>query len=75
MNVRLEFQHKLQALEGDIIRLGSMVDEAIANAIKALEEGDLVLAQQVVRNDENINRLTWPQTLSAWPTTRPAWRG
>ncbi len=59
MNVRLEFQHKLQALEGDVIRLGSMVDEAIANAIKALEEGDLVLAQQVVRNDENINRLRY----------------
>lgn len=59
MNVRLEFQHKLQALEGDVIRLGSMVDEAIANAIKALEDGDLVLAQQVVRNDENINRLRY----------------
>lgn len=59
MNVRLEFQHKLQALEGDVIRLGSMVDEAIVNAVKALEEGDLVLAQQVVRNDENINRLRY----------------
>ncbi len=58
-NVRLDFQHKLQALEGDVIRLGSMVDEAIANAIKSLEEGDLALAQQVVRNDEAINRLRY----------------
>lgn len=56
---RQEFHDKLEALKGDVLRLGSMVDEAIVNAEKALEEGDVALAQQLVEDDEEINRLRY----------------
>lgn len=56
---RQEFHDKLQALQGDVLRLGSMVDEAIANALQCLEEGDLRLAQELVKGDEEVNRLRY----------------
>lgn len=56
---RHEFQDKLDALKGDVLRLGSMVDEAIATAGRCLEDGDLKRAQQLVDNDEEINRVRY----------------
>lgn len=56
---RQEFHDKLQTLKGDVLRLGSMVDEAIVTAEKVLESGDIALAEQLVEDDEEVNRLRY----------------
>lgn len=56
---RQEFHNKLETLKGDVLRLGSMVDEAILNAEKVLEGGDVALAEQLVEDDEEVNRLRY----------------
>lgn len=56
---RQEFHDKLETLKGDVLRLGSMVDEAILNAEKVLEAGDIALAEQLVADDEDVNRLRY----------------
>lgn len=59
MDIRQEFQHKLESLVGDVLRLGSMVDVALQKAVTALVEDDISLAQQVVAEDEQMNRLRY----------------
>jgi phosphate transport system protein len=50
---------ELTAIQNDILRLGSMVEEAIQQAIKALKGRDVQLAQQVIADDERINSLRY----------------
>jgi phosphate transport system protein len=57
MTTRVAFNHALQLLRDDVLRLGSMVDAAINNAVRALKEGNLALAGQIIAEDEAINDL------------------
>lgn len=57
--VRQDYLHKLELLKEDVSRLGFMADEAVARAMRALAGSDLSLAQAVVRDDEQINRLRY----------------
>jgi phosphate transport system protein len=57
MSLRLAFDEDLRELRDHILRLGSMVDTAIGQAMTALKERDLSLAQEVIAGDEGINDL------------------
>jgi phosphate transport system protein len=57
MTTRVAFDHALKDLRDDVLRMGSMVDTAINNAVRALKESNLSLAHQVVAEDDKINDL------------------
>jgi len=48
---------ELQALNEQIIRLGSLVDEALELALDALAKGDIAAASMVIENDNLIDSL------------------
>ncbi len=51
------FDRDLEAVQSLVLRMGGLVEEAITNAAKALEEGDLELADSVRKGDKQIDRL------------------
>lgn len=50
------FEKHLQALKEDIVFLSSMVEKAIDLSVNALKGRDLKLANQIIADDEKINR-------------------
>lgn len=50
------FDHDLQALMNEFLRMGGMAEENLKNAIKALIESDSMLAEQVIKGDKLINQ-------------------
>src|SRR5438477_7546777 len=48
---------ELQELDGQIIQLGSLVDDALEKALQALETGDLAQAGRVIEADVLIDSL------------------
>jgi phosphate transport system protein len=57
MTTRIAFDQALTELRDDVLRMGSMVDAAIDNAVRALKESDLALAGQIIVEDAKINEL------------------
>lgn len=57
--VRVAFSQSLRELQDGVITLGSMVEKAVGRAIESLTNQDAGLAQQVVENDEQINKMRW----------------
>ena len=55
--LRSTFDQALTALKEDVLRLGSLVDEAVAGAGRALVERDVDLADRVRWDDEQVNEL------------------
>lgn len=53
--MRKTFHEKLNEIYADVISMGSMVQEAVHNAIKALVEVDVELAQKVIDEDIKID--------------------
>jgi phosphate transport system protein len=53
---RQNFENHLQILQEELLVLGSMVEKAIMRSTEALKNRNLELAQQVVAEDQNINR-------------------
>lgn len=51
------FDLHLNELREAIIHMGKKVEQAIVFAVKSLKESDLELAQQVIKNDQEINHL------------------
>jgi phosphate transport system protein len=49
------FQDELNDLKVKILKMGSLVEEAIGKAVQALVERDSALAQKVIDNDDRIN--------------------
>jgi phosphate transport system protein len=56
MEIRTSFHKKLREIQDDILVIGSMVSKAIARAIEALQNRDLKLAQQIIKDDQKINQ-------------------
>ncbi len=50
------FHRQLQETQEAVLLMGSMVDQAIDRALLALRTRDIKLAQQVIADDEQINR-------------------
>ncbi len=57
MGMRSVLDQALQTIRDDILRLGSLVDEAVGRAGQALKEHNKDLAQAVVQNDDVIDNL------------------
>ena len=54
-----KFEEELSKLIEHVIESGDMILEALRNSTKALTNGDLELANQVIENDRNINRISY----------------
>jgi phosphate transport system protein len=63
---RATLDKELSSLNSDILRLASMVDEAIANSMDALIRRDVELAQAVATGDEEINTLRFKIEQDCW---------
>ncbi|HVO42305.1 MAG TPA: PhoU domain-containing protein, partial [Aggregatilineales bacterium] len=59
MRTRSNFEHLLGSVKEDVLRLASMVDSAIGDSIKALQNRDEGLATRVSTNDANLNQLRY----------------
>jgi len=56
-STRATLERELQQMQDDLLRLGDMVDTAIQQAMRSLEQRDAELARQVVAGDAAINQL------------------
>jgi phosphate transport system protein len=54
--MRNRFDEQLELLNNELIQMGSLCEQAIANSAKALTNGDLDLARTAVLEDEEIDR-------------------
>ena len=57
MSIRSAFDHELSELRDNVLRMGSLVDSAIGRSIRALKEGDALLAQKIIADDDAVNNL------------------
>lgn len=74
-NFRSILERELQLLTEAILRLSSLVDEALDQAMNALYARDITLAAKVVANDEAINDLRFEieqECLKILATQQPA---
>lgn len=55
MTMRQRFEQQLLELRGDVLKMGSMVEEELTMAMTALETLDTALARQVFAFDNQIN--------------------
>lgn len=53
--LRTAFDRQLQTLQDDIVSMGSAVRTNIVRATDALRRGNVVVARQIIRDDEAIN--------------------
>ncbi|MCC7207004.1 MAG: phosphate signaling complex protein PhoU [Anaerolineae bacterium] len=57
--LRTAFDRQLNALEGDVRQIASMVERQLADAVQALQTRDTALAQSVIDMDVEVNRLRY----------------
>jgi len=57
LGTRSGFDQSLKVLQQDILRMGSLVETAIAQAVEALAKQDVELAQKVIDGDAQIDEL------------------
>ena len=74
---RVYFDQELQRLQDDLIVFGSMVSEAILDAVKALRERNVVKAERIVAYDRTLNERRFAledRCLTLLATQQPAAR-
>jgi len=59
LHIRSALEHDLEKIRQDILRLGSLVEQAIERSIRALKERNADLAQQVINDDAQVNALRY----------------
>jgi phosphate transport system protein len=57
LGMRMTFDKELAQLQNNLLKMREMVDQAISLSLKALAEGDIPLAKQIIEGDEKINQL------------------
>src|SRR3972149_2574387 len=57
VHARTPLDRDRHAVQDDLLRLGSLIDLAIARALKSLAERDVNLARQMVADDAQVNAL------------------
>ena len=55
MEIRSVYHKKLREIQDDVLVMGGMVGEAILRSVEALKSRDVVLAQQIVADDQKVN--------------------
>ena len=74
-SVRSTLDRELHAVSDDILRLGSMVEMAIERSVAALKQRDMKMAQQVIDDDQTVNKLRFQieeECLKLIATQQPA---
>jgi phosphate transport system protein len=56
---RTALDHDISQIRNDVLRMGSLIEEQIERAIRALKERDLSLAHQVIETDGRVNELRY----------------
>jgi phosphate transport system protein len=56
MEIRTTYHKKLRLIQDNILAMGSMVEKAITNSVEALKNRDLEMANQIIAEDQKINR-------------------
>jgi len=56
--LRKSFHSDLESVRTDIVRLAALVTEALPRATEALLNGDLVVAQEIINNDDELDLLS-----------------
>ncbi len=56
-NLRARYDQTFSSIVDSVLKLGAMIDEAIQNSLTCLQNRDIILAQEVIDNDEHINEL------------------
>jgi phosphate transport system protein len=51
------FDKDIEELKDLFLRMGAMVEDAITQSIRALQERDTTLAEEVIRNDDRIDQM------------------
>lgn len=54
---RANFENELRQLHIEIIEMGSFVEDAIEDSIKAFKENDLALCRAIMENDQNVDAM------------------
>ena len=54
---RPQLNHEIESIHNELLVMGSLVEEAIINAIHSLKTKDIVLAQKVIDDDSKIDEL------------------
>lgn len=57
MTVRAQFSEELDSLQAAVLRMGGLVEDAIRDAMKALSDRDVALANSVVEGDARLDEL------------------
>lgn len=57
MHVQRHFDRDIEVIKESLLRMGAMVEEAMQQSIRALLEGDLAIAEQVIANDDRIDQM------------------
>jgi phosphate transport system protein len=57
-SIRATLDKSIKELEQDVIELGSMVRLALFEALRALKERNSVLAEQIIKNDDQLDDLS-----------------
>jgi len=57
--LRKAFTDSMRDLEQMVLRMGGMIITAVDRSIEALKARDMALAQQIIADDEQINKLRW----------------
>ncbi|MBP1465383.1 phosphate signaling complex protein PhoU [Candidatus Chloroploca sp. M-50] len=53
--IRERYAHQIAGLREDLLRMGSMVEQALLRAIYALETWDVAIAAQIIHDDASID--------------------
>lgn len=55
--LRERYAHQIGGLRDDLLRMGSMVEQALLRALKALDTWDTTMASQVISDDSRIDEV------------------
>ena len=53
----IKYKEELALLNKKLLEMASLVESRIAKSVKALREGNMILAQEVIRTDEQVNSM------------------
>ncbi|WP_109430927.1 phosphate signaling complex protein PhoU [Sulfoacidibacillus thermotolerans] len=57
MDPRRQFHADLEALQQDLLKMGTLVEESIFKAVRALTDQDQALAEEILAGDDQIDRM------------------
>ena len=57
MSPRYNFDQQLKEIQQDILRLGSLVEQALFDSVQALVKLDVTAAGQIIMRDELIDQM------------------